>query len=43
MLKLNNGVDGLKTGWTDFAGYCLTCTKEENGINSKKEGEGEQK
>ena len=32
MVKNVPGVDGLKTGWTDFAGYCLTCTKEENGI-----------
>lgn len=32
MVKHINGVDGLKTGWTESAGYCLTCTKEENGL-----------
>ncbi|WP_027410561.1 serine hydrolase [Anoxybacteroides tepidamans] len=26
------GVDGLKTGYTDFAGYCFTGTAERNGI-----------
>ena len=25
------GVDGLKTGTTDFAGYCFTGTAERNG------------
>lgn len=32
MVKNIKGVDGLKTGWTESAGYCLTCTKEENGM-----------
>ncbi|MBQ4571520.1 MAG: D-alanyl-D-alanine carboxypeptidase [Bacilli bacterium] len=32
MLKLNNGVDGLKTGWTSEAGYCITTTMEKNGM-----------
>ena len=32
MLKLNNGVDGLKTGWTNDAGYCITTTMEKNGM-----------
>lgn len=32
MLKLNNGVDGLKTGWTSDAGYCITTTMEKNGM-----------
>ncbi|MBA2876934.1 D-alanyl-D-alanine carboxypeptidase (penicillin-binding protein 5/6) [Anoxybacillus caldiproteolyticus] len=26
------GVDGLKTGYTDFAGYCFTGTAERNGV-----------
>ncbi|WP_370514192.1 serine hydrolase [Anoxybacillus sp. PDR2] len=26
------GVDGLKTGYTDFAGYCFTGTAEKNGV-----------
>lgn len=26
------GVDGLKTGFTDFAGYCFTGTAERNGV-----------
>ena len=32
MIKHIDGVDGLKTGWTESAGYCLTCTKKENGM-----------
>lgn len=32
MLKLNNGIDGLKTGWTNDAGYCITTTMEKNGM-----------
>ena len=32
MLKLNNGIDGLKTGWTSEAGYCITTTMEKNGM-----------
>lgn len=32
MVKNIPGVDGLKTGWTEYAGYCLTCTKQENGM-----------
>ena len=32
MVKNIPGVDGLKTGWIESAGYCLTCTKEENGL-----------
>lgn len=26
MIKMNNGIDGLKTGWTNEAGYCITTT-----------------
>ena len=32
MIKNVEGVDGLKTGWTETAGYCLTCTKSQNGM-----------
>lgn len=32
MLKLNNGIDGLKTGWTHDAGYCITTTMEKDGM-----------
>ena len=32
MVKNIPGVDGLKTGWIESAGYCLTCTKMENGL-----------
>ena len=32
MVKNTPGVDGLKTGWIESAGYCLTCTKMENGL-----------
>lgn len=32
LVKHVEGVDGLKTGWTEEAGYCLTCTMNKNGI-----------
>ena len=32
LIKHIDGIDGLKTGWTEKAGYCLTCTKKENGM-----------
>jgi D-alanyl-D-alanine carboxypeptidase (penicillin-binding protein 5/6) len=32
MLKLDNGIDGLKTGWTNEAGYCITTTMKKNGM-----------
>lgn len=32
LVKFMEGVDGLKTGWTDDAGYCLTCTIKKNDI-----------
>lgn len=32
LIKHIDGIDGLKTGWTEAAGYCLTCTKKENGM-----------
>lgn len=32
MLKLNNGVDGLKTGWTNDAGYCITTTMKKGNM-----------
>lgn len=32
MLKLNNGIDGLKTGWTTDAGYCITTTMKKDGM-----------
>ena len=32
LVKHVDGVDGLKTGWTEEAGYCLTCTMNKNGI-----------
>ena len=32
MLKLNNGIDGLKTGWTSDAGYCITTTMKKDGM-----------
>ncbi len=32
LIKGNNGIDGLKTGWTNQAGYCLVATKKENGM-----------
>ena len=28
LIKGNNGIDGLKTGWTHQAGYCLVATKK---------------
>ena len=41
------GVDGIKTGYTEFAGYCFTGTAERNGIrfitvvmNAKTDGQG---
>ena len=32
LIKHAEGVDGLKTGWTESAGYCLTCTKKKDGM-----------
>ncbi len=32
LIKGNYGIDGLKTGWTHQAGYCLVATKKENGM-----------
>ena len=32
MLKMNNGIDGLKTGWTNDAGYCITTTMKKDGM-----------
>lgn len=32
LIKHADGVDGLKTGWTESAGYCLTCTKKQDGM-----------
>lgn len=32
LLRYYDGVDGLKTGYTDTAGYCLTATKEVNNM-----------
>lgn len=32
LVKHVEGIDGLKTGWTTKAGYCLTCTKKVNGM-----------
>ncbi len=32
LVKHIEGIDGLKTGWTQEAGYCLTATKEQNGM-----------
>ena len=32
MLKLDNGIDGLKTGWTNEAGYCITTTMKKDGM-----------
>lgn len=31
LVKFVEGVDGLKTGWTDEAGYCLTATIKKDG------------
>ncbi len=32
LVKHVEGIDGLKTGWTQEAGYCLTATKEQDGM-----------
>jgi len=32
LVKHYKGVDGLKTGWTDKAMYCLSCTLNKNGV-----------
>ena len=32
MLKMNNDIDGLKTGWTNDAGYCITTTMKKDGM-----------
>jgi len=32
LIKQDLGIDGLKTGWTENAGYCLTCTKKKDGM-----------
>lgn len=32
LIKHGEGIDGLKTGWTETAGYCLTCTKKVDGM-----------
>ena len=32
LVKLYEGVDGLKTGHTDDAGYCMTVTAKKNGL-----------
>lgn len=32
LVKFMKGVDGLKTGWTTEAGYCLTCTIKKNDV-----------
>ena len=32
LVKHVEGVDGLKTGWTEEAGYCLTCTMNKNDV-----------
>lgn len=32
LIRFYDGLDGLKTGFTGEAGYCLTATKEENGM-----------
>lgn len=32
LIKHIDGIDGLKTGWTEGAGYCLTCTKKQDGM-----------
>lgn len=32
LIKFVEGVDGLKTGWTEKAGYCLTATMYKNNI-----------
>ena len=32
LIRFYSGIDGLKTGYTDDAGYCLTATMERNGM-----------
>ena len=32
LIKGSTGIDGLKTGWTTQAGYCLVATKKQNGM-----------
>jgi len=32
LVKFYNGMDGLKTGYTEKAGYCLTSTAKKNGL-----------
>lgn len=32
LVKFYNGMDGLKTGYTSSAGYCLTATSQRNGL-----------
>lgn len=32
LIKGNTGIDGLKTGWTTQAGYCLVATKKVDGM-----------
>ena len=32
LIRFYDGVDGLKTGYTEGAGYCLTATALKNGM-----------
>jgi D-alanyl-D-alanine carboxypeptidase (penicillin-binding protein 5/6) len=32
LIRYMDGIDGLKTGWTEKAGYCLTATMKKNGM-----------
>ena len=32
LVRFKSGVDGLKTGYTDNSGYCLTATMQKNGM-----------
>ncbi len=32
LIKQNIGIDGLKTGWTNEAGYCITTTMKKDGM-----------
>lgn len=32
LIKGSSGIDGLKTGWTNEAGYCIVATKKENNM-----------
>lgn len=32
LLKYNEDIDGLKTGWTNEAGYCITTTMKKDGM-----------